>query len=310
MQISTISLDDQLQPRVVIDDGLRDEYAALMQQGVRFPPVVVFHDEGVHLLADGFHRVHAARVAGLDQIEAEVHQGGRQAALRHSLAANAAHGQRRSSGDYQRAYRIAVVNDLLDPVDVDAVASTLRCTSRWARSLTQNARNQRQVEREAAILQSKAQGKSNREIARELGVDHHTISAGIARGEFRNTSKILHPAAKQSLAPTRSPPAASLPSADFWKHTPEPDIPVAAPAMSPEDEARLARAIERERNAQSPRGRRWMAAFVLLEQFGKHPTPDDLFADVDPEIPSLIGHHLARAHEWINRFMELYNDHV
>jgi hypothetical protein len=48
------------------------------------PPVVVFDTEEGLLLADGYHRVAAARRRGLETIEAEVRLGSRQDALRYA----------------------------------------------------------------------------------------------------------------------------------------------------------------------------------------------------------------------------------
>jgi hypothetical protein len=54
------------------------------------PPVVVFDTEHGLLLADGYHRVAAARRAGRDTIAAEVRKGRRSDALRHAATAGAA----------------------------------------------------------------------------------------------------------------------------------------------------------------------------------------------------------------------------
>ena len=51
-----------------------------------FPPIVVFEHGGQFILADGFHRVKAARKAKLSHILAEVRQGDRRDALRFALA--------------------------------------------------------------------------------------------------------------------------------------------------------------------------------------------------------------------------------
>ena len=75
-----------------------------------------------------------------------------------------------------------MANALLDPADVDAVASTSRCTSQWARSLAQDARDQRTVERNAAICQKAAAGQSSRKIAVEVGVSHTGVERIITHG--------------------------------------------------------------------------------------------------------------------------------
>lgn len=61
-------------------------------------------------LADGFHRVAAARQAGLVDIEAIVHDGGRREALLHAVGANARHGLRRGNADKRRAVELPLAD--------------------------------------------------------------------------------------------------------------------------------------------------------------------------------------------------------
>jgi hypothetical protein len=57
------------------------------------PPVVAFGAGEELLLADGYHRVAAARHRGLEMVEAEVHRGSRHNALRYaSTEGTAQHG--------------------------------------------------------------------------------------------------------------------------------------------------------------------------------------------------------------------------
>ena len=86
-----------------------------------------------------------------------------------SLSANAEHGKRREAGDYRKAYDIACRYELVEPTDSDAVAKLLRCSIRWAEMLTREARERERAEREEAIVRARDKGKSNRQIAAELG---------------------------------------------------------------------------------------------------------------------------------------------
>jgi ParB-like chromosome segregation protein Spo0J len=54
------------------------------------PPVVVFETPEGPLLADGYHRVAAARRRGLETVEAEVRPGSRHDALRYAAKVGAA----------------------------------------------------------------------------------------------------------------------------------------------------------------------------------------------------------------------------
>jgi SLT domain-containing protein len=54
------------------------------------PPVVVFDTPEGMLLADGYHRVAAARHRGWEMVEAEVRRGSRQDALQYAATVSAA----------------------------------------------------------------------------------------------------------------------------------------------------------------------------------------------------------------------------
>ena len=62
-------------------------------------------------LADGYHRWHAATIAGLQTIAADVRPGGWREAILYSVGANAEHGWRRSNDDKRKA----VLTLLADP---------------------------------------------------------------------------------------------------------------------------------------------------------------------------------------------------
>src|SRR5258708_6548944 len=108
LRLDSIRLNAGTQTRAHIDDATVAEYAEAMARGDCFPPVVVFQNDGDVVLADGFHRVKAARRAKLKHLLAEIRQGGRSDALRFALGANHKHGLRRTNGDKRRAIEIAL----------------------------------------------------------------------------------------------------------------------------------------------------------------------------------------------------------
>ena len=81
------------------------EYAQAMQDGSTFPPVQLYKDGETYWIADGFHRTEAAREAGMEVIEAEVLEGTQRQARLAALAANEAHGLRRTNEDRRNAVR-------------------------------------------------------------------------------------------------------------------------------------------------------------------------------------------------------------
>jgi ParB-like chromosome segregation protein Spo0J len=101
--LADLRLDGGTQPRQAIDYTLVSDYADHLRAGAIFPSVVAFYDGSDYWLADGFHRVKAAREAGLSAIDAAVEQGTREDAVWFSCGANQSHGLRRQHTDKRRA---------------------------------------------------------------------------------------------------------------------------------------------------------------------------------------------------------------
>lgn len=104
--IDTIDTTDETQSRASMNSELISQYTEAMLAGAEFPPVDLFRDWMVdekHFIADGHHRVHAARAAGLETINAIVHAGGLDEAIEFSCGANKTHGLYRSNADKRRA---------------------------------------------------------------------------------------------------------------------------------------------------------------------------------------------------------------
>ncbi len=95
--------DGGAQMRVEMKPDVVREYADDMAAGAVFQPVVVYHDGSIYWLADGYHRVDAARKLDRKTIEAEVHEGGERDAILHGIGSNDSHGIRRTQADKRRA---------------------------------------------------------------------------------------------------------------------------------------------------------------------------------------------------------------
>jgi hypothetical protein len=107
VNIAAIRIDGATQSREVLRDDVVDEYADQMRaDGAVFPPVVVFYDGTDYFLADGFHRVAAAKKNGAAEIACIIKQGDRRDAILYSVGANADHGLRRTNADKRRAIGI------------------------------------------------------------------------------------------------------------------------------------------------------------------------------------------------------------
>ena len=101
MKIKIEELDLSLQTRAGTDAETIDNYAEAMADGAAFPAVTVFTDGKHHWLADGFHRVMAAKQNGRTVIAAEVLEGTENDAVVFGGTANNKQGKRPTMADVQ-----------------------------------------------------------------------------------------------------------------------------------------------------------------------------------------------------------------
>ena len=80
MRIDDLLANAPVDPEAHLDAARVERYAGMVDA----PPPVVFETPDGLLLADGYHRVAAARRRGLETIEAEVRSGSRHDALRYA----------------------------------------------------------------------------------------------------------------------------------------------------------------------------------------------------------------------------------
>jgi len=99
MDLDKLTLDADVQPRVSLRQDVICEYAEAMAQGVKFPPLVAFSDNGTLWLADGFHRWYAAKQAKVKSVPVEVRKGAKREAVIFAVGCNSAHGLRRTNAD-------------------------------------------------------------------------------------------------------------------------------------------------------------------------------------------------------------------
>lgn len=122
--IDQIRTDGNTQVRVKIDDERTAHYAERLQAGDKFPPIVVFDDgENGYWLADGFHRVSAARKSGKRSCGAEVYKGTREDALWYAAAANRSAGLHMTNADKRRAVTLllAAMSEKSDRLIADQI---------------------------------------------------------------------------------------------------------------------------------------------------------------------------------------------
>lgn len=100
LHLDRIRVDGGTQSRAALNAEAVADYAQVLEA---LPPVVVFFDGTDYWLADGFHRVAAARQVGAKKLAADVRQGTQRDAKLHSAGANANNGVRRTNADKRRA---------------------------------------------------------------------------------------------------------------------------------------------------------------------------------------------------------------
>ncbi len=110
LAIDQILISDKTRVRAKVDKHVVDEYAAAIQAGDIFPPVVVFAEKGSQrfFLADGEYRILACLKLDKKTVGVEVKIGTVHDALHYALSANARHGMRRTSADKHHVVELAL----------------------------------------------------------------------------------------------------------------------------------------------------------------------------------------------------------
>lgn len=104
IRLEKITADDSLQVRAYIDSTTVDSYRALMKSNGPLGSLDVFRTAGgKYLLANGWHRLEAAKELGWPNIECTVHKGERRDAVLFAAGANATHGRPLSRLEKTRA---------------------------------------------------------------------------------------------------------------------------------------------------------------------------------------------------------------
>lgn len=116
-------------------------YAERMRAGDQFPSITVYDDGSVYWLADGFHRVEAAVLAGYTTIPAEVRPGTQRDAMIFGAAANAQHGRPLTARDRQKIVIRLLRDEEVKKWSDRAIARHVGCSAVTVgkyRSLVQN----------------------------------------------------------------------------------------------------------------------------------------------------------------------------
>jgi uncharacterized ParB-like nuclease family protein len=98
--VHLIVIDAGTQSREMINEATVQEYAEAWEAGAGFPPLDVFQDrDDRYYLADGFHRLLAAKMVRRTTVPCRIFTGSARSAFLHACSANSTHGLRRSNSD-------------------------------------------------------------------------------------------------------------------------------------------------------------------------------------------------------------------
>ena len=103
---AALQVDDGIQPREHLDLATIRAYTETYQEAAPgeepFPPLDVFHVQDTYYVADGFHRLAAAREADRETLPCQVHAGSKRDAMVFACFANVRRGLRYHHGDWGR----------------------------------------------------------------------------------------------------------------------------------------------------------------------------------------------------------------
>ena len=130
MSCDNIEATKATQVRTKLSKEVIDAYREDLEAGAIFPPIICFAEESSQriILSDGFHRLYATIHAGHEEIEVELHEGGRHEALVYALGANTGHGLRRSNADKINAVRLALQDPEISQRTQQEIADICRVT--------------------------------------------------------------------------------------------------------------------------------------------------------------------------------------
>lgn len=112
LRLDQIRLDGGTQSRVTMSQPTIADYAELLTDGVKMPPVIVYHDGVDFWLAAGFHRYHAHKHVGMVDIDCEVRAGSLDEARLCGARDNNPHGLAPTNGDKTKSVTMALANPL------------------------------------------------------------------------------------------------------------------------------------------------------------------------------------------------------
>lgn len=175
LKISSLKLVPEFYPREGVDEERVKEFAELLKEGVKFDPIKVTKES---VVLDGIHRLKAHELAGLDEIEVEIVEDAGKFLLLTAASLNSKHGK-----PLTNAEKRSVVEKVLaaEPeIELKELANALAVSKSTVYGWTEEIRQGRDERLKQRALGLRGQGRTEREIADEIGVPRQTISDWIS----------------------------------------------------------------------------------------------------------------------------------
>lgn len=207
LRLEQIKLDDAVYPREDINWKIVTEYLEAIQAGDIFPPVELtkMDVDGnlTYTLIDGYHRYHAFKKAGLEEIPVVPFHNGTGYPLLDAAQCNARHGLQLKWAEKRGTAR-KIAEEIVDLkrrklqeqlseqenskiLDQSQIAKALGVLPQRISEWTKDIWDQAEAQENNVIWKLSRLGWSQREIGKLLSVDHTTV--GDRWGEFPHTEK-------------------------------------------------------------------------------------------------------------------------
>ncbi len=186
IEIASLTLDPDLQPRASEGDQHVEEYAEAMKNGADFPPITVYNGGVVNYVADGHLRTLAARLAGKETILAEIRKGSKRDAMLHSVGANATHGIRRSNEDKRKSVKTVLRDPEWSRWSNQEIARRCAVSAPLVASIKEELREKGMVF--SSIVEKKSGGTIN---TKNIGREKTTTGENVVSSGHEETQKLL-----------------------------------------------------------------------------------------------------------------------
>jgi chromosome segregation ATPase len=179
IKLKDIRIDGNTQFRDRTNEAVVKEYQEAMMEGKAFPPLKTVFDGATHWLFDGFHRAHAIRNLGLEEIEVDYIQGSQEDAQILAMGANSEHGLQRTNADKRKVVEAAIIHPRLQGKSNREIADICKVSHSFVAAIRDPEVKERQRENVKKHYENKE------EPAQDTGVELHDMNMEIAQDNER-----------------------------------------------------------------------------------------------------------------------------